>query len=58
MQSLDWARRNGLLNYQSFDAAKLLENTSFMEDISVIAYLCNTFPITMEAMIKLRTPGS
>ena len=52
VQSLDWARRNGLLNYQSFDAAKLLENASFMEDISVIAYLCNTFPITMEAMIN------
>tara|TARA_B100001540_G_scaffold151720_1_gene134396 strand:- start:96 stop:896 length:801 start_codon:yes stop_codon:yes gene_type:complete len=52
VQSLDWARRNGLLNYQSFDAVKLLENASLSRDVSLIAYLCNTYPITMETMVK------
>ena len=52
MQSLDWARRNGLLNYPTFDASKLLENASLIRDVSLIDYLCNTYPITMEMMVK------
>ena len=52
VQSLDWARRNGLLNYPTFDASKLLENASLIRDVSLIAYLCNTYPTTMEMMVK------
>ena len=55
VRSLDWARRNGLLNYPTFDASKLLENASLTEDVSLIAYLCNTYPITMEMMVNAYT---
>ena len=51
VQSLDWARRNGLLSPSWFSASELLENVSKTRDISLIAYLCNTYKITMESMI-------
>lgn len=54
VESLKWARRNGLLNYPSFDAGTIVSDATTFETLPLLAYLCKTYPhrISMDRVMS------